>query len=1040
MQNIIDTIFIDRDQAQKDVERESKEADLKQHADKLMRGFENIDNNSANRAIWELVQNACDLSPECKIEIDFSNNGFAFSHNGKPFTTSTLISLIKQVSNKTEGNEVGKFGTGFITTHAFGRKFKINSLLYVGGKFISIKDFEIDRSPKESLEMVKKLINQEIQVFELIKHGELVCGQEIKTTFTYLPETLTEQDHIKEALINLHDYIPLVLTLNERLFSVTVIEGNGEVKTYFKQNKELINGRYITKIKIKDELIKVYSLRNEVEEIEVILPLGNDNQAISFSKNIARLFLHFPLIGTEHWGCNFIIHCAKFSPTEPRDGIHLSSKTDQVQDNENDNRDLIQKASKMIFDFLDINASRINFPINLAPLNFNVNSDKPLLNEYFLSLKTLWIEEFKNYPLVETDAGNIKPSEAIFLDDELLLDDSSFDAIFNLANQFWKNIPKRHFIKDWTLIINEWSIESIKYIDIKDIIVKIQEIGNLKDFANANNLKQFYSYLIKHGHSEVFNSYKLLPNIKGVFRQLSGNNGLNSSLNLPVELIEIAEILMPDIPERYVNPDFKFTLDFTDFTRKNFSSEINDHIAKILHEKIISKNLNDSYLKKLIEYCKISTTSDSLSVPTKMIKLICKYYQQSDLLLVLPAVKDDVLDNRSVQDRLLKMFLNDISNSDTIWVAENLIFIKDIISTGHDYSDYEKIFQTTPVFPNQLNELCEQSYLSIDYNISAEIKDLYDKVVTPNLPIRASLVHFSFNKYLKNQQKKTTRNLTEQIESKFFDDNRQFSINNHPFKNEILEIIAELKKSDEYEIIFPLLFSKRSGILVDLAESEDTFAILSLDAKTITKLAELGNNKDFDEIVKLGKEALEGQYQENANFQHKYAIGTHIEKILRRALTSIMPENVNAEIQNVQDGQDIIILINGAPVYYIEVKSRWDVNSPIRMSKNQTLKADQQKDNYVLCSVDMTKYKGEKKFEIENIEVIEHCIKFNIDIGYKVKHLISVLNQTNEPETIHLHGEYRTSIPMKIIEEGIDLLEFENFLIDFVNNKHAIEN
>jgi hypothetical protein len=49
---------LDRHQAENDAHRESKEADLKQHADKLIRGFENIDNTSSNRAIWELVQNA----------------------------------------------------------------------------------------------------------------------------------------------------------------------------------------------------------------------------------------------------------------------------------------------------------------------------------------------------------------------------------------------------------------------------------------------------------------------------------------------------------------------------------------------------------------------------------------------------------------------------------------------------------------------------------------------------------------------------------------------------------------------------------------------------------------------------------------------------------------------------------------------------------------------------------------------------------------------------------------------------------------------
>ena len=75
---------------------------------------------------------------------------------------------------------------------------------------------------------------------------------------------------------------------------------------------------------------------------------------------------------------------------------------------------------------------------------------------------------------------------------------------------------------------------------------------------------------------------------------------------------------------------------------------------------------------------------------------------------------------------------------------------------------------------------------------------------------------------------------------------------------------------------------------------------------------------------------------------------------------------------------------------------------------------------------------GDNKFHINDIAEIEHCIKFNKEIGYEVVHLIGVLNQTNEPETIHLDGDYRTLIPMKFIEKGITLTEFEKYLIAFL--------
>src|SRR5690554_353936 len=160
---------INRQQILDNAELEDELSNLKQHADKMLRGFENFNNFSSNRAIWELVQNACDLSKECKVLVDYRNSGFSFSHNGKPFTTNSLISLIKQVSGKYGESEdipeVGKYGTGFLTTHTLGRKFQIDSYLEAGSAYFRINDFLIDRSPKEWKELSNKIRIQKNEVY-----------------------------------------------------------------------------------------------------------------------------------------------------------------------------------------------------------------------------------------------------------------------------------------------------------------------------------------------------------------------------------------------------------------------------------------------------------------------------------------------------------------------------------------------------------------------------------------------------------------------------------------------------------------------------------------------------------------------------------------------------------------------------------------------------------------------------------------------------------------------------------------------------------
>src|SRR5688500_16750747 len=75
--------------------------DLKQHADKIIQGIKKIGPTHAKRAIWELFQNAVDLSLHCEISISVSENGLVFAHNGVPFNMHTLDCLFTQVSSKT---------------------------------------------------------------------------------------------------------------------------------------------------------------------------------------------------------------------------------------------------------------------------------------------------------------------------------------------------------------------------------------------------------------------------------------------------------------------------------------------------------------------------------------------------------------------------------------------------------------------------------------------------------------------------------------------------------------------------------------------------------------------------------------------------------------------------------------------------------------------------------------------------------------------------------------------------------------------------
>lgn len=1043
--------------------------DMRQHANKIIQGIKKLDGNDARRAIWELFQNAIDLSEECHININLTEDTFEFSHNGEPFTAMTLDCLFKQVSSKTleekkeehkVSDPIGQYGTGFMSTHIFGKELEINGALLKGNGYIPLTEFVIDRSTENWKQIAWRIRELKKKVSFLLAGKEITPPPFPATTFIYTTATKSNREYAVAAISSLRAILPYVMTLNPKLYSVTVKDKDGEVTEFKKCDKYEKNGINVRPISINGEKQEVCYISHNEDEIVVILPLNSELSAFSLDEKLPRLFLYYPLVGTQNFGINFIIHSRNFQPTESRNGLFLKSDNDLNEKDEAINSDLLEKASVLIFEFLRISAIRINNPIHLATINFNLNNDSNmLLDDYYKQLKEKWIAEFKQLKLVQTTRENIEPEKTLFLSDVLLQEmysskeenEKSFTAIYQLAIQFWKNIPERYLIKEWTKIFNEWDINLTQYITEKSIVNKIQEASNLSAFENHENLKEFYKYLIAIGQSGEFNALKLLPNIKGEFRQLTGKEGLNSCLNIPQVLIEIADVIMPDIPKRHINPDFKFSLELDDYSRKNFTADINDFINKIINEKTESSTISERVLHKLIQYCKISTTPDSTSVPNQLMKLISRYYGQGEELIVIQPVKDDELDVRVPQRRLLRMFLNDISKKGSSWVTENLEFLKNIISLGTSYTDYEELFLTVPVFPSQLDELRFQNTLSIDDEIPPEIKDLFDKVIKPDLPIRASLVKEGFEDFLKNKERKTTIELAEKIERVLFDDKNHHPIGEHPFKKEIMNIIEKIKQPDSgYDKYFKLIYSMRSTILAGLAEGEDTFSILSLEPKKIKKLADLGNNPEFEKIIKLGEDALNRIKQDRALFEYKFVIGTRIEAVIRERLSHVVGLNVNKPDTNTleadysaedeQKGQDIIIYFGDKPVYFVEVKSRWVDSTSFRISKTQTIKAFDNSAIYSLITVDMSKSMLGNKYNITDISEIEDVIKVNTDIGSKLNgELIIQYLDSNNPEAFHIDGDFRTYVPLSYINSGSSFKQFEDHLVKILQPKNDHE-
>lgn len=313
---------------------------------------------SARRWIWELIQNARDISNNTiDISVDISEDSVKFSHNGKPFSTKHLLSLINQVSAKDRSNTevVGKYGTGFITTSLLSKIVEVESLLKEDNEPLKRFKITLDRTSKD-LSGLSESLEHTMKQLDLIDDSPEVEHRDgdISTVFTYLLNTDEAKKVANIGQDDLIKAIDYVLILQPKINKVTV---NG--KDIYTQELEddlfkSINGT-IYKV-FKNESYNTY-LKVTKSNTSIVVPLEIQDGVYIFKNlenDMPRLFCEFPCIGTENFSFPVVLNNSNFFVTEPRDGVHLTNS--QHRDVLN-NKSIINEGVDMLLSLIEHSAS-----------------------------------------------------------------------------------------------------------------------------------------------------------------------------------------------------------------------------------------------------------------------------------------------------------------------------------------------------------------------------------------------------------------------------------------------------------------------------------------------------------------------------------------------------------------------------------------------------------------------------------------------------------------------------------------------------------
>lgn len=1014
-----------------------KRAYFESFANTIFTGIREIKPEYAEkRAIWELFQNALDtIDKNGEIEIRKTEKGFLFKHNGKHFSDLEFGGLIKQFSvGKKYGDnkdKIGQYGTGFISTHVYGKIIEINTSIESDEEKINIlNDFILDRSASTPELLTDKLLEQDELLEKLIDENQESSLVPLPfTSFEYLVNE-SKKIHIENMFDYIKTIIPYIFCFNNKLISVKIYDGKND-EIYESKPSEinqillLINNKpyYFPYIQSKEQDIKII--------------LGSKTIDLT---NIPKLFLCYPLMETYDVGYNFLIHADDFKPNKERDYLHMEKDNIELQSDVETNEKLLKAAFQLVSNKIKTDEN-IDF-WEACKIRFTERD-----SSFEEELKMSFVNDIKVLKRLKVDEEFYSINSFEYFDISILEKDYEIvNAIYSLLSQF-KKLPSFDLYCEISDYVNNWDshvCEKFKKLTLENIgEIVVEECSGHYSYIQD---KEAYKIFIKEisPNISLLNKSALVPDINGCFRNI---DKLVKWDKIESELIDIANGINCLISEKYLHEEFYFIENVSDYNREKFKDDFSKFCNQ-LNEDFTQKNnkLSLAFTRKemLLQY---TYNFIALNKITDInIKLADFYKRIFDLESQLKQIENPTIDiNYQPAFKLLaNLYINSLKVDNIENKLNDLHLIISLMFKNTNLKD--ELLHKLPCIPNQNFKLKSQSELKRDNIKDKEFKIKHSEIVGGD--VLEELVLENFEEFLQHDGTVSGNELGNAIEIKLNSERRFVPVSElgKDVIDEILKIIEKIsEKPSTWGQWLPNINRYKEEILMHKFQNNNTrsslFSILTKDEETIGLLGDLAKVENLEDLVAKGKEKQRDENRKNNHLRYINEIGLKIQNLIQEQLDKELVDTIalkklveNSEFENKeeQNGQDFIIYKNNKPIFFIEVKSKWDKNGRFALSKNQTEKCAKEKNRYAVITVNIEKYKKTYQIDSElNIDFkdLNEFVKVNDDLGDYFENLVKnniLKSEEYEPKLI----EYRGSIPQKIIDaKGI---EFEKFVLDLI--------
>lgn len=574
-----------------------------------LRDLDNPGEIDCKRWPWELIQNAKDTVVKREkhkfVDVVFrryidekGHQCLSFSHNGEPFSAKALVGLKWKFSAEKRSEEItedgirrdkqstGRFGTGFLTTHALSRIIDIKGALETKDKGLVSVDMTLYRNGIIDEELKKGLIRTEKETRYNEREIEMKDGYPI-TEFIY---HLDSKDKIRPArmgIANLMDNSAQTMLFCPTIRSITI---NDEIdKIYYeicrKGNDKPIQGTFA---QCEFEEAKGGNSQNR---IFIVNSIEEPNQELTLFKKFERnlrlqlaievddrkevkpiaydvspsVYCSLPLIGFERMTLPFYINSNDLEPVTERTALYLKKIRKGKRYNNETNCDeedifpnginwmILERSIPMyqeLIDYLITNeyTSLYNLGNGLGQI-LDSGSGWPeeekdcLAARYIIPLREVVVHK----SIVKTNDGLKSIKE-----DNLYFPTSIKSNFYEICNNIYGNsMPVFDELKYW--IVNKWgaykftdgfeesidkSAQSIfPLVDTNAVANFIEKVGNINSLVLIDQsnpiewLNSFYKWL-SDTKSSILNEKRIVPNRKENFVCVYGEKPLKNGADI----------------------------------------------------------------------------------------------------------------------------------------------------------------------------------------------------------------------------------------------------------------------------------------------------------------------------------------------------------------------------------------------------------------------------------------------------------------------------------------------------------------------------